>query len=131
MRFLKYRGLQMARKKETSIIENKLDKQKEICMRKLCSPRLLHRKTKISRRVSDVFGRRNMSITNSRSSTSSLTNSYTHKIPITLQYGTLNIVGFFFKQSRKLATSPSPALGCSWLYEKLPANRSDCTLALR
>ena len=38
---------------------------------------------------------------------------------------------FFFKNSRKFATSPSPALGCYWLYKKLPANRSDCTLALR
>ena len=33
--------------------------------------------------------------------------------------------------SRKFATSPSPVLGCYWLYKKLPANRSDCTLALR
>ena len=41
-----------------------------------------------------------------------------------------NIV-FFPKNSRKFATSPSPALGCYWLYKKLPANRSDCTLALR
>ena len=24
-----------------------------------------------------------------------------------------------------------PELGCYWLYKKLPANRSDCTLALR
>ena len=36
----------------------------------------------------------------------------------------------FSKNSRKFATSPSPALGCYWLYKKLPANRSDCTLAL-
>jgi len=42
----------------------------------------------------------------------------------------LNIV-FFPKNSRKFATSPSPALGCYWLYKKLPANWSDCTLALR
>ena len=35
------------------------------------------------------------------------------------------------KNSRKFATSPSPALGCSWLYKKVPANLSDCTLALR
>ena len=42
----------------------------------------------------------------------------------------LNIV-FFSKNSRKFATSPSPALGCYWLYKKLPSNRSDCTLALR
>ena len=34
------------------------------------------------------------------------------------------------KNSRKFATSPSPALGCYWLYKKLPAIRSDCTLAL-
>ena len=27
--------------------------------------------------------------------------------------------------------SPSKSLGCYWLYKKLPANRSDCTLALR
>ena len=26
---------------------------------------------------------------------------------------------FFFKNSRKFATSPSPALGCFWLYKKL------------
>ena len=38
---------------------------------------------------------------------------------------------FFSKNSRKFATSPSPALGCYWLYKKLPANRSDCTIALR
>ena len=37
----------------------------------------------------------------------------------------LNIV-FFSKNSRKFATSPSP-----WLYKKLPANKSDCILALR
>ena len=37
----------------------------------------------------------------------------------------------FSKNSRKFATSPSPALGCYWLYKKLPANRSDCTIALR
>ena len=42
----------------------------------------------------------------------------------------LNIV-YFSKNSRKFATSPSPVLGCYWLYKKLPANRSDCTLALR
>ena len=42
----------------------------------------------------------------------------------------LNIV-FFSKSSQKIATFPSPALGCHWLYKKLPANRSDCTLALR
>ena len=35
------------------------------------------------------------------------------------------------KNSRKFATSSLPALGCYWLYKKLPANRSDCTLALR
>ena len=40
----------------------------------------------------------------------------------------LNIV-FFSKNSPKFA-SPSPALGCYWLFKKLPANRSDCTLAL-
>ena len=34
----------------------------------------------------------------------------------------LNIV-FFSKNSRKFATSTSPALGCYWLYKKLPANR--------
>ena len=38
---------------------------------------------------------------------------------------------FFSKNSRKFATSPSPALGCYWLYKKLPANKSDCTLVLR
>ena len=38
----------------------------------------------------------------------------------------------FFKTSRKFVTSSSsPALGCYWLYKKLPANRIDCTLALR
>ena len=37
----------------------------------------------------------------------------------------------FSKNSQKFATSPSPALGCYWLYKKLPANNSDCTLALR
>ena len=37
----------------------------------------------------------------------------------------------FSKNSRKFATSPSPALGCYWFYTKLPANRSDWTLALR
>ena len=34
----------------------------------------------------------------------------------------LNIV-FFSKTPRKFATSPSPALGCYWLYKKLPATR--------
>ena len=34
--------------------------------------------------------------------------------------------------SKILETSPSPALGCYWLYKKLPANRSDYTrIALR
>ena len=42
----------------------------------------------------------------------------------------LNIV-FFCQDFLKFATSPSPALGCYWLYKKLPANRSDCALALR
>ena len=38
----------------------------------------------------------------------------------------------FSKNSRRFATSPSPEFGwCYWLYKKLPANRSDCTLALR
>ena len=39
----------------------------------------------------------------------------------------------FSKNSQKFATSPSPAIGCYWLYKKLykKANRSDCTLALR
>ena len=41
------------------------------------------------------------------------------------------ILCFFSKNSRKFATSPSPALGCYWLYKKWPANRSDCTLAMR
>ena len=41
----------------------------------------------------------------------------------------LNIV-FFSKNSRKFATSPSPALDCYWLFKKLTANRSDCKLAL-
>ena len=31
----------------------------------------------------------------------------------------------FSRNSRKFATSPSPALGYHWLYKKLPANRSD------
>ena len=35
------------------------------------------------------------------------------------------------KNSWKFATSSSPELGCYWLYKKLLANRSDCTLALR
>ena len=35
----------------------------------------------------------------------------------------------FLKNSGKFATSPSPALGCYWLYKKLPAIRSDCMLA--
>ena len=44
----------------------------------------------------------------------------------------INIVCFFLsKNSRNIATSPSSALGCYWLYKKLPAIRSDCTLALR
>ena len=30
----------------------------------------------------------------------------------------LNIV-FFSKNSRKFATSPSPAFGCYWLYKKI------------
>ena len=42
----------------------------------------------------------------------------------------LNIV-FFSKNSQKFATSPSPVLGCYWLYNKLPTNGSDCKLALR
>ena len=37
---------------------------------------------------------------------------------------------FFPKNFRMLATSPSPELGCYWLYKKLTANRSDCTIAL-
>ena len=37
----------------------------------------------------------------------------------------------FPENSRKFATSPSPALGCYWLYKILPANGSDCTLALK
>ena len=41
------------------------------------------------------------------------------------------VIVYFSKNSRKFATSPSPVLGCYWLYKKLPANRSDCTLALR
>ena len=42
----------------------------------------------------------------------------------------LNIV-FISKNCRKFATTPSPALGCYWLYKILPANRSDWSLALR
>ena len=42
----------------------------------------------------------------------------------------LNIV-FFSKNSWKFATSPSATLGYYLLYKKLPANRSECTLALR
>ena len=38
---------------------------------------------------------------------------------------------FFPRILQKFATSPSLALGCYWLYKKLPANRSDCTLAFR
>ena len=41
----------------------------------------------------------------------------------------LNIV--FFSRILKFATSPSPVLGCYWLYKKLPANRIDCKLAWR
>ena len=36
----------------------------------------------------------------------------------------------FFKEFSKVCPLPSPALGCYWLYKKLPVNRSDCTLAL-
>ena len=36
----------------------------------------------------------------------------------------------FSKNSRKFSNSPSPALGCYWLYKKLVANRSDGTLSL-
>ena len=39
--------------------------------------------------------------------------------------------GFFSKNSRKCAASPSPALGCYWSYKKLPANKSDIRIALR
>ena len=35
---------------------------------------------------------------------------------------------FSHKNLLSLATSPSPALGCYWLYRKWPANKSDCTL---
>ena len=38
---------------------------------------------------------------------------------------------FSSKNSGKFATSPSPALGCYWLYKKWRANRRDCTPALR
>ena len=48
-----------------------------------------------------------------------------------ISYITVQIQGIFSKNSRKFATSPSPELGCHWLYKKLPANRRDCTLALR
>ena len=41
--------------------------------------------------------------------------------------GCSSIIVYFSKNSRKFATSPSPALGCYWLYKKLTANR---TLAL-
>ena len=34
----------------------------------------------------------------------------------------------FFENAKYFATSPSPALGCYWLYRKWPANKSDCTL---
>ena len=45
--------------------------------------------------------------------------------------GVHEILCYFSKNSRKFAASPSHALGCYWLYKNLPANRSDCTLALR
>ena len=38
----------------------------------------------------------------------------------------LNIVSFFQEFSKvKIVNSPSPTIGCYWLYKKLPANRSD------
>ena len=43
----------------------------------------------------------------------------------------LNILFVFFKTFRKFAISPSPVLGRYWFYKILPANRSDCSLALR
>ena len=37
---------------------------------------------------------------------------------------------FFFKNFQYFATSTSPSMGCYWLFQKWPANRSDCTLPL-
>ena len=34
----------------------------------------------------------------------------------------------FSKNFQYFVTSPSPALGCYWLYGKWPANRSECTI---
>ena len=42
----------------------------------------------------------------------------------------LNIV-FFPKNSRKFATSPSPALGCYWLYKKIQPEWLYTRIALR
>ena len=42
----------------------------------------------------------------------------------------LNIV-FFSQEFSKVCHLPSPALGCYWLYKKIPANRSEYTLAVR
>ena len=67
----------------------------------------------------------------------SRSNLVLHKLPIrkliicSLDTGCSLNIEFFPKNSRKFATSPSPALGCYWSYKKLPANRKDCTLALR
>ena len=53
--------------------------------------------------------------------------------PVSLQHKAILCYRVFVKYcvfSRKFATSPTPELGCYWLYKKLPANGSDCTLAL-
>ena len=39
--------------------------------------------------------------------------------------------GFFQECSTFCSISPSPALGCFWLYTKCSSNRSDCTLRFR
>ena len=44
-----------------------------------------------------------------------------------IKYGVFIKYCVFSKNSRKFANSPAPV----WLYKTLPANRSDCTLALR
>ena len=53
------------------------------------------------------------------------------KMKITFRYRVFIKYYVFSKNSRKFATSPSPALDCYWLYNELLANRSDFTLALR
>ena len=49
-----------------------------------------------------------------------------------IKYGVFIKFCVFSKNSQIFATSPSsPVLDCYVLHKKLPANRSDCTLALR